>query len=136
MTGDGVHLRAGPGLSSEILARLPRQTEVAVRAEEGEWIAVELPDSISAYIHRDFLTVEGAWAAVRGERVKVRAGPGVTHDSFGTLSAPERVEVREAAGDWVKVRPPGFCRGWIHRGYLVIVKEEPVPAQEWTHGDD
>lgn len=130
VTGNHVNLRAGPGGSYEILSQFQKQTALQILAVEGEWYAVPLPEPVSAYVHRDYLTVEGDGATARGNRVHVRAGPGLGSSSLGFLSSGEKVRVRGMKGEWVEVQPPGFCRGWIHRSYVALLEPAVVSKGE------
>lgn len=123
VTGSGVNLRSGPGRSYEILLQLARRSKLRVLGEQGPWFSVELPEGVPAYLHRTFVgeTVEG-WAPVKGERVQVRVRPSDGATSWGALSAPERVRVLGSYGDWIKIQPPSFCRGWVHKEYLTFME--------------
>ena len=123
VTGSGVNLRSGPGLSYEILLQLARMSKLRVLGEQGPWFSVELPEGIPAYIHRAFVgeTVEG-WALVKGERVQVRVRPSDGATSWGALSEPDKVRVLGSYGEWIKIQPPPFCRGWVHKEYVTFME--------------
>ena len=125
VTGSGVNLRSGPGRSYEILFQLARMSKLRVLAEQGSWFAVALPEGVPAYIHRSYVggVVEG-WAPVEGKKVQVRVRPSDGATSWGALSAPERVRVLGSTGDWMKIQPPPFCRGWVHREYVTFLQKE------------
>lgn len=126
VTGDHVNLRAGPGVSTEVLHQFSRRAKVQVLARQGDWLAVPLPDSIPAFVRRDYLQTDSQGTVrVRGERVHVRAGPGLGSASYGVLSDGELVWPWYERGEWVAIQAPGFCRGWIHRSYVTVL--EPVP---------
>lgn len=125
-----MNLRAGPSGSAEILFQLPRRARVQVLAAQGEWYAVPLPEPVHGYIHRRYLQRELEWGVVRGDRVYVRAGPGMGSSSFGTVSEGERLRVRGEQGAWVQVQPPGFCRGWVHRSFVTLIELESLPRKE------
>ncbi len=125
VTGSGVNLRSGPGRSYEILLQLARTSKLHVLAEQGSWFAVALPEGVPAYIHRSLVgEVVKGWAPVEGQQVQVRVRPSDGATSWGALSAPERVRVLDAAGDWIKIQPPPFCRGWVHREYVTFLQKE------------
>ncbi len=123
VTGSGVNLRSGPGRSYEILLSLDRMSKLHIVGEQGPWFSVALPEGIPAYIHRTYVgeTVEG-WAPVTGQRVQVRVRPSDGATAWGTLSAPERVRVLGSYGDWIKIQPPPFCRGWVHKEYVTFLE--------------
>lgn len=126
VTGDRVNLRAGPGVSYEVVHRFFRREKVQILAQHGDWYAVPLPDSVPAFVHRDFLQPQpDGWAAVQGDQVHVRAGPGLGSASYGFLSRAERVRCWDDRGEWRAIQAPGFCRGWIHRSYVTVLESEP-----------
>ena len=122
VTGDRVHVRAGPGLSYEILFSLPKRARVRVVVREGDWYGVHLPEETRLYVHRSLVEVSEAEGRVTGDRVQVRAGPGVTFSRTGLLRKGERVRVGGIEGDWVWIRPPESCRGWIRKDYVTFLE--------------
>lgn len=118
-----MNVRAGPGGTFEVLAQLSKRERVQILSVQGEWFAVPLPEPVSAYIHSSYLEIQAEQGRVRGDRVRVRAGPGLSSASFGLLSAGETVRVRSVKADWVEIQPPGFCRGWVHRSFVTILEE-------------
>lgn len=122
VTGDRVHLRAGPGLSYEILLTFHTREKIDVVARQGDWYGVRLPESSILYVHRSFVETGEGEGWVRRERVQVRSGPGVTHDRMGFLSKGERVRILGAEGDWLRVVPPDSCLGWIRRDYVTFLQ--------------
>ena len=125
ITGEGVHLRAGPGRSYEVLLRLPRGTKLHVLEQRGTWYAVSLPEGIPAYVHRSYLDqTEEGWGQVKGQRVQVRVHPSDEATSWGAVSAPERVRVLGSHADWVRIQPLPFCRGWVHADFVTFLQTE------------
>ena len=123
VTGTHVNLRAGPGGTFEVLAQLSKGEKVQILAVQGDWFAIPLPEPVSAFVHSKYLEVQGEQGRVRGDRIRVRAGPGLSSTSFGFLSAAEKVRVRSIKADWIEIQPPGFCRGWVHRSYVTLLEE-------------
>ena len=126
VTGSGVNLRSGPGRSYEILLQLARLSKLNVLAEQGSWYAVALPEGVPAYVHREYVgeAVEG-WAPVKAERLQVRARPSGSATVWGALSALEKVRVLGSYGEWIKIQPPPFCRGWVHKEYVTAQGASP-----------
>lgn len=122
VTGDRVHVRAGPALSYEILFSLPKRARVQVVVREGAWYGVRLPEETRLYVHRSLVELSETEGRITGDRVHLRAGPGVTFSRMGVLSRGERVRVGGKEGDWVWIRPPESCRGWIRRDYVTFLE--------------
>ncbi|MBI3312239.1 MAG: SH3 domain-containing protein [Candidatus Omnitrophica bacterium] len=126
VTADRVNLRSGPGASYEVVHQFSRRSKVQILAQQGDWYAVPLPDSVPAFVSRNFLQTESSgWVRVQADRVHVRAGPGLGSASYGTLSKDDRVRFWRLQGEWMAVQAPGFCRGWIHRSYVTLLESEP-----------
>lgn len=124
VTGSGVNLRSGPGRSYEILLRLVRGSKLQIIGKHQNWLAVSLPEGVPAYLHRSYLAEEeGDWTRVRGDRVQVRVLPSDGSTSWGELSSPDRVQVLGPHGDWVRIEPPVFCRGWVSADYVAYLGE-------------
>ncbi|MBI3322788.1 MAG: SH3 domain-containing protein [Candidatus Omnitrophica bacterium] len=130
VTGDRVHVRAGPGLSYEILFSLDKRARVEVVAREGDWYGVRLPEGTRLYVHRSLVEFTGEQGRVLKDRVQVRAGPGVTYSRLAVLSKGEVLRVASAEGDWVGIHPPESCRGWIHQGYVTYLEPTGSTAGE------
>ncbi len=67
MTGDRVHVRAGPSLSHEILFSLDRRAWVAVVERRGEWYGIRLPEETPVYVHRSLVAVTEPEGETTGE---------------------------------------------------------------------
>ena len=125
MTGSGVNLRSGPGRSYEILIQLARGAKLRVLERRQSWFGVALPDNVPAYLHRSYVgEVAQDWAPVKGQNVQVRVRPSDSATSWGEISSPERVRVLGTHGDWVRVQPPSFCRGWVSADYVTFLQKE------------
>ena len=124
MTGSGVNLRSGPGRSYEILLQLARGSKLRVLERRDSWVAVSLPENVPAYLHRSYVgEQEQGWAPVKGEHVQVRVRPSDGSTSWGEISSPDRVRVLGAYGEWVRVQPPSFCRGWVSAEYVIFLQK-------------
>ena len=130
VTGSGVNLRSGPGRSYEILLQLARGSKLRVLERRQSWVGVALPENIPAYLHRSYVgdPVEG-WATVKGQNIQVRVRPSEGATSWGEISSPERVRVTGTHGDWVKIQPPSFCRGWVSAEFVTFLQKEEVSNQ-------
>lgn len=75
VTGSGVNLRRGPGLDQPAFRdRLEKGAVLPVMEREGDWILVEAPEEVRAYIHRQFVDEKGPVAeqAARVEEARRR----------------------------------------------------------------
>ena len=125
ITGQRVNLRAGPGASYEVLHQFPHREKVQILAIQGDWYAVPLPDSVPAFVFKEYLQIESdPWASVRVEKLHVRAGPSLGSASLGFLRQGERVRLWTPQGEWQAIQAPGFCRGWVHRSYVTLLEND------------
>jgi uncharacterized protein YgiM (DUF1202 family) len=85
--------------------------------------AVNIPDTRPDLLAQPWF---GWTAELSGERVNVRAGPGIKHSVVGQLGKGERVRVVARRGDWLRVAaPPALGAGaavWIRAD---LVREAP-----------
>ena len=116
ITGNRVNVRTGPGLSFETVTQLSKGAHLHVVGRKGPWYSIPLPPSAPVYVAKGFISVQGNAGTIQGKRVHVRSGPGQAFFSFGQLHEPDAVTVRGAAGDWIEIEPPDFCRGWVKIG--------------------
>lgn len=135
VTGNDVNVRSGPGRSYEVLLQFPKGTKIQALEKRPSWVAVSLPPDVPAYLHRDFIgePMEGI-APVKGERIQVRARPSTESTSWGEISAPDKVRVLGFHGDWIKIQPPPFCRGWLSADYVAFLPREQQPAATAAEG--
>jgi len=119
-----VNIRAGQGLNFEVLGRLTQGNEVVVIGQGYGWYKIKLPAQALSFVHKDY--IEGN--LVKTDRLRVRAGAGTTFNLLGILKKGEAVNVLKEDGDWLKIRPPEGCAGWIKADYLQLsrIKEEKI----------
>ncbi|MFO0933978.1 MAG: SH3 domain-containing protein [Planctomycetota bacterium] len=70
VTGHGVNLRRGPGLEQPPFRdRLERGTVLPILAKEGDWVLVEAPEAIRAYVFAAYVEEKGSVEA-NAERIE------------------------------------------------------------------
>ena len=132
VTADRVNLRARHSLSSEVIFQFSKGSKILVVAKEGSWYGVELPSEVSVYVARPFLSIEDGKGRVKGNRVRVRAGAGQAFTSMALLKDQEEVVIRQVVGEWVKIQPPGSCRGWVSQAYLTFLERKSPDGDDRT----
>ncbi len=55
---------------------------------------------------------------VSAARVNVRAGAGASYRILKVAKKDEMVVVREAKGDWLKIKCPDGCKGWVYTKFV------------------
>lgn len=127
VTGNNVNLRKDPSLSSGVITRLAKGTELLVYSSTDEFYRVELRDEPSGYIFQEFVSAKkGTLYNVKGNRVNLRSGPGTSFSATGQLMDGEQVMVIKTEGGFSRVLLNNGKSGWISTDYLekVIEKEE------------
>jgi len=129
-----VAIYASTNEAREAVGWVPAGTELAVCGEltdEGTWVRVEPPESVSVWIYRE-LVRDGV---VTANKSRVRTGAGLNFRAIATLNRGERVEVRGSYGDWLRIRPPENLAVWVLRDQVEPLAEMPpegLPEEEGT----
>jgi len=125
--GDRVCLRAGPDDQTEVVAQVSDGEVLAgTGREEGEWIQVIPPASVSLWVYGELVQD----SLVSASKVRVRSGPGISYRPVGTLDKGQPLSVRSVKGEWVEVAPPPGSYLWISRIYLAPDEPSPRPKPE------
>ncbi len=122
ITADRVNVRARPKLASEVLFQFSKGVKIPLGRREGDWFAVPLPAQAFVYVAKPFLEIRDAKGTVRGSRVQLRAGAGKAFSSLGFLNDRQEVQVREIAGEWVKIEAPEGYWGWVSGKYVAVLE--------------
>jgi len=128
---DRLNVRARPGTSYEVVAKVVRDQELTVVGREGEWLEIIPPPRTAAWCSTRYVGVGGR---ISGDKVRVRSGPGVVFSVYAILPAGAVVEtVGEAAGDWQQIVVPKDATVWVH-GQFVDIVEAPAESLEAVTG--
>lgn len=101
-------------------------TELDLRgkwSDEAVWLRVDPPDSVNVWIYREL----AANGVVRVDKSRVRAGAGLTFTPIASLRKGDRVDVRGAYGDWLKIKPPAGLAFWVLRDQVEPLAVMPPP---------
>jgi uncharacterized protein YgiM (DUF1202 family) len=64
-------------------------------------------------------------AAITGDKVRVRSGPGTNYYECGRLNSGDTVEVKGTQAGWSRIVPPPGSFSWISMKYISINGDEP-----------
>ena len=131
VTGNGVNVRSGPGMTYSITGSLKRGTVVEVLNRSNDsWYQVSW-DSGSGYVSSAYLLLsgEGSTAAVtvsqegvagyiEGMYVCLRSGPGTSYTILGTYSNGKLLTITGSSGAWKAVTIDGK-EGYVFGTYVV-----------------
>jgi len=111
------NVRAGPGMSHEILWTAEKYYPVDTLKRSGNWYKIRDFERDIGWIHRSLLKKIPA-VIVKGALVNVREGPGTR---FRVLLQAERgasFKLLRKKGKWFKVKHADGEVGWIHKNLL------------------
>lgn len=117
---DRLNIRARPGTSYEVVAKVNRDQILAVVNKKGDWLEVLPPAGTAAWCAAKFIAETGT---VTGHNVRVRSGPGIVFSAYATL--PEGTSVTPVGtpvGEWQQIKVPGNATVWVHGNYVAPVQ--------------
>ena len=121
-----VNLRAGDNSNKEVVGQVNAGDVMEYFSEKGDWIEVRPPDSVSAYVHREFIK-DGL---VQATPLNLRAGASLNYSRIGQVEQGYAIEVRGEKGDWIEIAPPDTTRVWIHKSLIKKVDESTAIEHE------
>jgi len=126
-TSDGfLNLRAGPGTSRKIIARLFPGDAVEYLEERGSWLPVRLHNGEVGWASEQFL---GTYTNFDEQVYRVqqtsdgflnlREGPGSSHAIKERLYSGDGVKIVKTQGNWLRVQvQKNSTLGWVHSRYI------------------
>ncbi|MBQ9196229.1 MAG: SH3 domain-containing protein [Clostridia bacterium] len=139
---DVLNIRSGPGTEYAWLGSVPRDGQVRVTGESGNWYQVATLDgSVTGYMSKNFLTVinsassytgsdgyfaysasTGSYGTVSGtESLNMRTGPGTQYTVLASLGRGELVMISGEIGSWYLVSVPGSSLvGYVSKSYISL----------------
>jgi len=109
-----LNLRSGAGTEFPIVARLTRDTVLAV-LRQGDFAHVMLENGVTGFVASEFVvSINGqALGRISGDMVNQRSGPGMNFPVLTTHPRGQTVAVTGLQGDWVAVR------GTVGSGFIL-----------------
>ncbi len=132
VTVAALNVRAGPGLSAQILGRLSGGSRVTPlgKSADGLWWKITY-NGAEAYIYAEYAVAGGTFSAaassaasgsgtatVTSDFLNVRSGPGLGNSIVGRLNGGQTVTVlgRSSDGAWLKINYNGG-EAWVYAAY-------------------
>ena len=120
VTVDRLNVRARPGTSYEVVAKVNRDETLTVVGHQGDWLEIVPPADTAAWCSTKFISDDNK---VTGHQVRVRSGPGIVFSAFATLPAGTSITpVGGPVGDWQQIKVPTVATVWIHGDFVAPVK--------------
>ncbi|NLO07810.1 MAG: SH3 domain-containing protein [candidate division WS1 bacterium] len=162
VSGDRVHLRAGPSLNERIKAKVVAGQTVYITERSGDWYKVTVHGGEEGWIHASLVKLAGEGAGgstsvptptpparttpsaptqkiddltawIGEDSVNVRYGPGTDHGVKMKLGKGTKVTVLELSGHWCKIKASDGNIGWV-AGWVMNFKG-PGEDPTATEGD-
>lgn len=128
VTVDRLNVRARPGISYEVVAKVVRDQELTIFSQQDEWLEIAPPPGTVAWCSAQYVDGTGR---VTGENVRVRAGPGVVFSAYATLSKDDIVGlIGEPSGEWRQIAAPESARVWVHGQFVEPVVPPDAPPDD------
>lgn len=118
--GDRVNLRTRAEDTSEVVHQLNAGDIVEVTGMADGWASIVPPEGVSFWVHQDFIDGD----RVQPNELNVRSGAGINYHTVGSLRRGERVNVKGAFGEWLKIDPPTNSTLFVSMQYV-----DPVPPE-------
>ena len=126
VTANVLNIRVRPATRYEVLGKLLQGDVVQVVGEENGWCEILAPAYSDAWMAARYVASDGT---VLGDRVRVRAGPGLAFTPYGRLKEGDQVELKgDPRHGWQPIQAPEGVTAWVSKDFLNRI--EPVEAPE------
>lgn len=116
VTANALNIRETPGLSGKVVGSLTRNQKVEILETSGDWMRIS-----SGWINKNHVKLVDSsvtshnTGTVKASLLRVRSGPGTSHEQVGSLWFGEKVIILENRGDWLRINS-----GWISADYVKL----------------
>ncbi len=140
ITGEGVNLRSGAGITYKSLGKLARRTAVTVLSVSGNWCQVKVTSTgKTGYVYRTYVqlsstpaptpTPSAANAYISRSGVNYRTGASTSYKSLGRLSRGTAVTVLGSSGSWYQIQVVSSGKtGYVYKTYVKFTAATPTPT--------
>lgn len=126
-TADNVNLRVRPDSGTEVVGQAHKGQSLDVVRVEGDWMGVLAPTNVRVWVKSQFVRK----GVVVADKIRLRAGPGISYRDVGLLNKDVPVIECESHGEWTRINPPEDLVVWVSAGMVTsvtVVVTAPVPA--------
>ncbi|MGM0711360.1 N-acetylmuramoyl-L-alanine amidase [Brevibacillus parabrevis] len=152
-----LNVRSEPALQSSVVATLKYGTSVTISDESHGWVKINYQGT-SGWVAGYYLQKGAAGTAsspaksagtsaqapaasgskktgfVTADALRMRKGPGLTHDILHVLSAGTQVEIVNRQADWLQARTADGKTGWVSSSYIQEGKSSPATGKSNKSG--
>lgn len=121
-----LNVRTGRSTGHRIVSTLKNGDEVVVYELRDNWGKIAFPATL--WIYKTYITVDGNWGTVIGDRVNLRdlKTDNVRSRVIAQARRGDRLEVKSLSGDWVEVLPPEGAFAWVSGKFLKYMAPHSV----------
>jgi SH3-like domain-containing protein len=128
ITENDVNIRAGQSVSFDKVGRLAEKDTIVVVEKSYNWYKIKLPSRASSYVHAKYVNPLGDnIGEITGERLNIRAGPGVQYSPLGQLEKGTLVRLLDQKDEWYRIEPAERSYGWVMDKFVRFVSRD-IPA--------
>lgn len=132
---DKINVRTGPGLSYGIAAVVKRGESYPILTEQGEWVQIQLSNGQKGWVVSWLITTSSDAQNIAKPKAKeqntsgsstikstasdlrIRTGPGTSHQVIGTFPQGASAKKLETSGSWTKIAYKQ-TEGWVHSDFI------------------
>jgi thioredoxin 1 len=137
VSGEMVNVRAGPGVTFDVLTTLKKDDLVEIEATQAGWLSIKWPHDLPVWVAKESLQLQASGEAEQTALVRVAAavrGVGMRRsEPLCTLDAGARVVVLGELNGWLKIKAPETLHAFISAKFVAASASKPElqgpPAQ-------
>ena len=116
---DGVNLRSGPDIKSDILYELPKGYPLKVIEKKNGWFKVSDYENDRGWIYSSLISND-RYVIVKAKEANMRSGPGTNYKIVGEVYREVVLKKISVQNKWVKVSHPLLPGGkaWIYQNLI------------------
>lgn len=133
VTASSLNVRTGPGTGHGIITSLPRNTEVELLEQQGEWYKIRRGSTVG-YVHGGYLKINNSnnsggsgssnpapskTGTVNASALNVRTGPGTSYQRIALLPRGAKVTILQEVNGWYQIRH-GNTIGYVSAQYISL----------------
>jgi len=119
---DPLNVRSGPGLSHEQVGQVHKGESYPVVKQQGNWVQIRM-DSKKGWVAKWLVDVTGnvtkAEVTSDVDRLRIRSGPGTSHDILGHMNKGTSYLKLGEQEEWVRIDFKND-EGWVHKDYISV----------------
>lgn len=121
-----LNVRVLPGTSYAVVATLKKGDTVTILAKKDKWIKIKAPKESSVWISTSCLKDDTVV-----KETKLRAGPGISYNEFGTIKKGTKVKpLAEKRDEWVRLETPDELTAWTATNYVDMPQSANIKTED------